>query len=385
VGTVLALALVVAIALSVGVCRQHAPEPSVVHIAANLPITGPLAIWGSSIREGATFALEDLTKSGESVQLRVDWQDNASDASTAVTVLQQQLLRSPDIYVSGIKPQVMAIRDQVSHRGLPNIVWVFDADINEASPGNNLRTLVSYKLEAPVYLEYARRRGAKRVAVVYVELPHTLDEFQRLVIPPLRSSGVDVLEERYDLERQDFRDIAARIQAFRPDLVILNGFQMHLAALLRGLRPLGLIEEGNTIGTYDMIDAAKVLGPDELEGVRAIAPVFETRPREGRAAEWRRRFQSRFNSEPLYIHAFAYDMMLVIHDAARRLDLPASSAAWLAALRATNTEGVTGPLRFDDNGDLLTPIEVGVFRGGQLLPDTAPNSLADSAPRPTAR
>jgi hypothetical protein len=58
----------------------------------------------------------------------------------------------------------------------------------------------------------------------------------------------------------------------------------------------------------------------------------------------------------------------VIDDAAKRLKLPATSEQWIAAIKATNTQGITGSLKFDQDGDLLTPLEVGVFRGGKIVP-----------------
>jgi outer membrane PBP1 activator LpoA protein len=41
---------------------QSAFSKDVVRIAANLPMTGDLAIYGKAIQKGATLALEDLKK-----------------------------------------------------------------------------------------------------------------------------------------------------------------------------------------------------------------------------------------------------------------------------------------------------------------------------------
>ena len=64
-------------------------------------------------------------------------------------------------------------------------------------------------------------------------------------------------------------------------------------------------------------------------------------------------------------------MITVIHDAATRLTLPATKEQWINAISATDAEGITGPLKFDEDGDLMTPVEVGVYRNGALKPDTA--------------
>jgi len=366
-GIVIAIIAVLLVGVLLILPKTSSATGQEVRIAANLPLSGPLATYGVAVREGALMALEDLGKQS-GPKLEFDWQDNASDPQTAVTILQKQLLNPPDIYVSGVKPETMAIKDQITAKGIPHFVWIFDAFINQDSK-NNFRTWVNYKIEPPIYLDYVKSRSAQRVAIVYVQLPHTLEEFNSIVIPGLKKQGVDqLLVEPFDFGKTDFKDIAVKIEDFKPDLIILNGFQGDLVGLVRALRPLGLISDGNTIATYDMMDAAKILGADELEGIRVVSPLFETRPDRPEVKQWRESFKAKYGKEPLYTDAFSYDMVMIINDAAKRLKLPADSNQWLEALRATDIQGITGPLKFDADGDLLTPLEVGVYRQGKLIP-----------------
>jgi branched-chain amino acid transport system substrate-binding protein len=339
-----------------------------VDIDANLPLTGNLATYGDAVRDGASMAVEDLKASGEPNCLNFDWGDNTGDPKTTVSLEQKQFLQPPSIYVSGVKPQTMAIKDTITAKGVPHFVWIFDPQINPSSK-NNFRTWVSYKIEPKVYFDYAKQINAKRVAIVYVQLPHTLEEFNKIVIPGLKAQGItQIATEPFDFGKKDFKDIAAKLKQFNPDLIILNGFQGDLVGLVKALRPLDLIKEGNTIGTYDMLDAAQVLSPTELEGIRLVAPKFVTRAEQESVTTWKTRFKSINNREALYTDAFAYDMVKVINDASKRLKLPATSEQWITAIKATDTQGITGPLKFDQDGDLLTPLEVGVFREGKVIP-----------------
>jgi branched-chain amino acid transport system substrate-binding protein len=350
-----------------------------VKVAANLPMSGALATYGSAVREGASMAVDEMQGDASAPKLEFDWQDNASDPKNAVTIMQKQFLQTPEIYVSGVKPQTMAIIDQVKAKGTPHFVWIFDAFINKNS-NNNFRTWVSYKIEPPVYLDYAKRHNAKRVAIVYVQLPHTLEEFNQIVVPGLKKQGATLLVEPYDFGKSDFKDVAVKFKNFKPDLMILNGFQNELVGMVRAMRPLGLMKDGNTLATYDMLDAAKVLGKDELEGVRQVAPTFVVRPDRAEATKWNTDFKSKYNKEPLYTHAYAYDMAKIIADAAKRVQQPATSEGWIAALRQTDIQGVTGPLKFDKQGDLITPLEVGVYRNGKLVPDAGAQAAPVAKP-----
>lgn len=366
--------LILAASISMGLSSCPSPsglkgDKKVVNIDANLPLTGNLAVYGTSVRNGATLALEDLEKSDpNSPKLKFDWEDNGGNPQTAVSILQKQLLDTPNIYVSGVKPQTMAIKTQIDAQGIPHFVWIFDAFINKNTK-NNFRTWVNYKIEAPLYLKYIQAKQAKRVAIIYVNLPHTDEQFNKLVIPRLKEQGITVYAEAYDVDLKDYKDIAVKVQKFKPDVIIINGFQNTIVGIIRALRPLGLIKDGNTIGTFDVLDAAQILGADELEGIRVIAPLFVTRPDKEQIVNWNKKFQERFGRTPLYTDAFAYDMVLIINDAAKRLKLPATSNQWIDSLRATKIEGITGPLSFDQDGDLITPLEIGVFRNGKLIPD----------------
>ncbi len=371
----IAILAVIAALVAFGVYFQQHPQSPQVHairIAANLPMTGALATYGAAVREGANMALEETpsTAGVNQPKITVDWQDNASDPKTSVSIFQKQALNQPIVYVSGVKPQTMAIKDEVAKLGIPHFVWIFDAHINQGAR-NNLRTWVSYKIEPPVYLDYIKRQGAKRIAITYVQLPHTVEEFEKILVPELKAQGdKELFVEAYDFGRSDFKDIAVKIAKFKPDLIILNGFQSDLVGLTRSLRPLSVIKDGNTIATYDLLDAAKILGPEEIEGIRIVAPIFETRPESSAIADWRKRFEAKYGRQPLYTHAFAYDMIGAIRAAAQKLVLPASNEQWINALREVDTQGITGPIKFDSDGDMITPLEVGVYRQGKLVPDT---------------
>jgi|ERR1022692_2294161 branched-chain amino acid transport system substrate-binding protein len=343
-------------------------QPSV-RVGANLPLTGELASYGQAVMRGVRMAVDEFKQSDPTgPALDFDWQDNAGSPQTAVSIVQQQLLRAPAIYTSGVKPQTAAISQSINQAGLPQFVWVFDAFINKDTH-NNFRTWLSFKIEPTVFLSYADSRKSRRVAIAFVQLPNTEEEYFQFVVPGLKKRGLtdrDILVDEYALGTKDFRSMALKFRAFHPDLIILNGFQLDLVGLIRAFRPLGLVKDGNVIAAYDMLDAAELLKPEESEGIRVAAPVFATQPDLPRAASWRVRFQQRYSKAPLYTDAFAYDMGTIIHDAAKRLKLPASSPQWIEALRATNIEGITGPLKFDADNDLQTPLEVGVFRGGKL-------------------
>lgn len=369
-----ALTAVAVAALAIAICAilsRPQPRPQTIAVAANLPLTGFLAEYGAAVKDGATMAADELaTPDPAGPRFTFDWQDNASDSKTAITVVQKQMLHPPSVYISGIGPSLVApIIDKVALQGTPHFIWTFDVVLRKDGKPNAFRTNVSYKIEPAMFIQYAKSRSAKRVAILHLLLPHAVEEFQTVVIPGLRNAGVtEVMAEQYPVGKNDFANVAVKVKDFKPDLLILNGFQMDLVNMVKAFRPQALITDGNTIATYDMMDTTAILGTAELEGIRAVVPAYIVSPTD-KATAWTKRFVGRYNRQPIYTNAFGYDAMMIIADAGRRLKLPATPSEWQAAIASTNIDGVTGPLRFDDGGDLRVPLAIAVLRKGLFVAD----------------
>jgi len=353
------------------------PKPQVgdagnrVTVAANFPLSGELAFYGEEFRDGLLMAVADKGESlPEGSSTEFEWGDNRFSPKEAATVLQRQLQNSPTLYTSALKPQVMAVEKEVSAAGIPNLVWVLDLTPNPAGTTNNFRTWVSFKLETDVFFEYAKKNNAKNVVLSYVSLPSSELAYGKYLADRLRNElGANVIIESYnpDVAAGDFRNIAVRIASHKPDLMMVNGFIPHMVGLIKAMRPLGIIKQGNTMAALDMLDAAGVLSAEESEGIMVAAPPFMIDP-DAEQKAWAARFEQKYRRKPSYHAAFAYDAGLTIVDAATRLKLPASSQDWLAAILRTDIKGVTGPIRYGPDQSLITSLQPAIYRNGVLVP-----------------
>jgi branched-chain amino acid transport system substrate-binding protein len=346
-----------------------------IRIAANLPMTGPSAIYGQAIKEGAELAIEDLKRTDPTGPgFAIDWQDNAGDPQKAVNIFQKHMDTEYDIYWSGVNQQNATIKDQLDLKGMPHFVWVLDAAINNKREGiasikNNFCCWVNFKIEPSLLLNYANAHKAKNVAIVYKQSPGAEEEYKR-TIPALKAMGIsNVLVDSYDPASADYKAIASKVKDFKPDLIILSGSPANFVGLIRALKPLDLIHNGNTICSYELLDASE-LGQDELEGLRVITPMFTTHLDNPGITGWSEHFYKKTNRRPSYTDAYAYDAINMLYAAARSMMLPASSEQWVNALHAVKLNGVTGPLAFDSDGTLCTPVEVGVFQKGVVVTES---------------
>ena len=367
------IAALAAGAAGVAIYRNQfsAPTEQTVRVAANFPLSGELAFYGAEFRDGMLMGVSDnASKLPSGVQISFDWGDNRFSARDAATILQRQLQSLPAIYTSALKPQVMAVEQEVARAGIPHLAWVLDLTPNPSNTTNNFRTWVSFALETAVFFEHARKLQARNVVLSFVSLPSSEAAYAQHLAGRLRNElGAEVTIESFNpnVAPEDFRNIAARIAARTPDLIMVNGFVPQMVGIIRGLRALGVIKDGNTMAALDMLDAAGALTPQESEGIIVAAPPFMVNPTDAQKA-WAARFERRFGRNPSYHAAFAYDAGVTIVDAASRLRFPASNADWLNAILATNTEGVTGTIRFGADQSLVTQLIKAVYRNGRLTP-----------------
>ncbi len=374
------LAILFLVALFAG-CAKKEPK---ITVACNLPLTGDFATYGTAIQNGAMLALDDLEKENPELRNRIEflWGDNAGKANQTVNLLNQQLMQNPDIYVSGVKPQTMAIFDKLHEMGLPHFVWIFDAFITQKGD-DVFRTWVNYKYEPKMYLNYAKQflddklnveaRQSPRLAIIYVNFPHVLEEVEEIMKPELQEMGINgdnLFIENYNWEEKDFKNIVTKLSKFNPDLIIINGFQGNLVGLTKALRTYRMIKDGNVIATYDMLDAAEILTPDELEGIRVVVPAYNV-DNSKQLEDWKSDYSEKYGKSPLYTDAYAYDMAMIISDAISRTEMPYSKEKWCSAIMETDIEGLTGRLKFDDTGDLLLSLKIAVFKDGNLVEDVS--------------
>ncbi len=347
---------------------SHCQETPMTHVALNLPLSGPLDYYGKSVEEGVETALEEDVNNRNLVKF--NFEDNEGKGRQAVTVANKQLANSPDIYVSGVKPQLMAIKEIVEKHDIPHFQWIFDVNVRPQGEKNNFRTWVNFKDEPQIFLEHAKEVKPKKVAIIYVSLPHTDEEYNKLIIPGLRKQGIeDIYIQPYQMDLTDFSAMVLNIRSYKPDLLIISGFATNLGPMIKRLHEQNLIKGKNVIATYDLIDALNLVRPEWIEGIKVSAPLFLTRKdADPKIKAWFVKFKERYNKEPNYTHAYAYDMAKIIIEATK-IKRTNPERTLTDIIQELDMKGLTGHLKFDEFGSLPISIERGVIRGGSLVRD----------------
>ena len=350
----------IAVAVGLGLTGGSDASAQAVKIAGNVPLTGPVAAFSGSLFKGFELGLEDGCKEQavDCKQFKLDAQDNAEKPEQALSVIQKQLLDKPAVVVSGTSPSSNAIGPTVDPLGIPHFVIAFDAFITQKGK-DRFRILPNFKIAPAAYFKYLDIKKPKKVFNVTLNISSIQDMFKLIIEPELKKRGIEFQTELYDFGNKDYSAIALKARAFNPDMVIVEGFSFHVHPALKALRTYGLADKpGRVIAALDMVDLVYAKTPrDELKGIAFLIPDFELAGKNPKAPEWRARFKAKYNSDPTYVEAYAYDTARVIVAAYKK----AGKVDTASILSVMPFDGLIGKIELDQDRDIKGSISLAIF------------------------
>lgn len=335
------------------------------HIAMNMPLTGPIADAIIPYRNAFLMGLDAGAKEYNVPRntLVTDIQDNAGEPSQAVSIMQKQFLNPVDVYVSAANAQTAAIADEVDKKNIPHFTFAFEAFLTRGHE-NRIRTTPNFKVASPLYVKWVEARHTKKLAIVSLNWSSFQQMFGEIVIPEVKKAGVDVMPLWFDMGTKDYNTIALKIADFKPDAIIVDGFAFHIMPMISALRTLDLIHDDNTFAGPDFVELVYNKTPGaEVKGISYITADLGLPEGVKHAAGWTDEFQKQFKMAPGSYAAYGYDTARIIIDAYAK-----SHKVTVATVQSVLPfDGVAGKITIDKDRDLDGTMGIGhVSESGAL-------------------
>lgn len=329
-----------------------------VKIGEVAPVTGPASYLGKDTENGARLAVEEINEKGlviggKKVVLALDAQDDAGDPRQATQVAQK-------LVDDGV---VAVVGHMNSGTTIPASKIYSDAGVVQVSPSatNPAYTLQGFKTayrvvatdaqQGPALADYAKKTlKVKTVAIVDDATAYGQGlavEFEKRA----KADGIAVMSHDATNDKAtDFRAILTKIKGEQPDAIMYGGLDATGGPFAKQAKQLGMRQ---TILAGDGLcadDLAKLAGDAADDVICSIAGAPLAKMPKGPA--FTERYEKRFGTHPVLNSPFAYDAVYVIVEAMKRAGSTAHDKI-LAAMPATNYQGVLGQAQFDAKGDLL--------------------------------
>jgi len=371
-----AVAVLVALSLVATGCGGKASNEetgstaTTVKIGIGAPLTQGSVAQGQGIERGVKLALKQASESVEAKELGITFEgvtgDDQGDPKTGVTVANQfasdpSLLGVVGHLNSGVTIPASKIYNEAK---LPVISPAATNPALTTQGFNNVfRTCTIDSVQGPSGADamYGAEVGAKTAVVIDDSTPYgegLCDEFAKQFEAV---GGKVVFREKTSDKDSDFNALSTKIKAANPDIVYYGGTYNAGALLSKQMSGAGVTTPmmgGDGLYDPEYINLAGVesdgdmctsvgLPLDKLPNGQAFADAYKVEYPENEIGAY---------------DAYSYDaadtlvraiLKVAKEQGAAALQSPAGRDAIIAAVAATDFEGVTGTVKFDANGDTL--------------------------------
>lgn len=339
-----------------------------ISVAVNLPLTGYIGSYGQRMQTGMDMAREDLAEEmkEQGIDFVFDYQDNRGETKDVITIYNKQMMSKPDVYMSGITTQTMAIIDQVRKADVIHFLWSWTPLYLEEG-NKEFRSWLNFGSEARLYIDYILKNQPKRVAYLHIDNIGSKVQCQEVVLPAVKKELPDIefYTEQYPATTTDFKNIITKVKQFNPDLIIASGYKESLISMVQYLDAYKF-DRSKIYCSMDLLEAIDEVSNEDIEGLHVSAPEFNIASIQSPETKaWIDVFKQRFGRIPVYTEAYGYDLVHSLYLAAKLSQEEGINL--YEALHKVNFAGVTGQVYYTATGDIVDNLHIGVFHNGQLI------------------
>jgi branched-chain amino acid transport system substrate-binding protein len=352
--------------------KKRASTESQVKIGVIFPFTGDASSYGQKGKKAIEMAVDDFNAreiaSGKKVSaIFEDSKGNAKDGVSAA-----QKLVSVD--------QVPAIvGDALSSVTLPASAV---AEVNHVvllSPCSSAPALTQagkyiYRIwpsdlaEGKAAAEFAVSRDFKKAGLLHLNNDYgngIAEIFTKHFTSDVRKI---VFRSAYADTTTDWRTIVTPLASSGADVIYIAGYYKDTAAILRTATELGI--KVQFIGATAIEDENLIkLAGSAAEGiVYPLATGFDAASSDPISKAFVTSFQKRFGYVPGWMESHAYDSFMLICEASKSSKGKVSGTSIREYLDHLSTyQGVTGTIKFDENGDVIRSVALKTVKDGKFV------------------
>ena len=364
-------AAVVALASSVAMAQ------TVVTIAHVGPTSGAIAHLGKDNENGAKMAVEELnaagvTIGGKKITLKLMTEDDAADPKQGTAVAQ----KLADAKVAGV------IGHLNSGTTIPASRIYSEAGIPQVSPSatNPKYTRQGFKTAFRLVADDTQLGGTlgryavkelkgKAIAVIDDRTAYGQGVAQEFTKAVEAAGGTVVAKEFTTDKATDFNSILTTIKGKKADIVFFGGMDAVAGPMMRQMKSLGISAKfmgGDGICSTELVK----LGGDAIADNQVYCAEAGGVEGQGKAGmeKFKTAFKAKFGTDVQVYAPYVYDGVKVMVAAMVKAG-SSDPAKYLPVLAATKDyPGVTGPITFDEKGDIKNgALTLKTVKGGKLV------------------
>ena len=323
-----------------------------VTIGAVYPLTGGVAYDGQTKLNGAQIAVDEVNAAGGVLgeTLVLETEDGACNPAQSVAAAEKLITETEVAAILGAfcSSSSGSVMEVAQKYGIPHMTGVSTAtSLTERGNPWFFRATATTGLLADAFGQAIMDTGAKKFAFFVVN-----DDWGRAVAESYGNKinelgGEVVATEIFSRDESDLFPYVTKIKAAAPDAVITAANTQQAANLTTQLRQLGItvpIMGEGSFASQAYLDLVEDMG-EGVVGLVEYVPSIDSEKNKAFVEE----YVSRYVEEPTKFSAAGYNTVHIMADAINRAG-STDPEAIKEALAATDFDGLTGNVKFADNG-----------------------------------
>lgn len=351
-----------------------ADSNATIKIGAMGPLTGPLAIYGTTATNGTKLAIDEINANGGILgkQVELNLLDEKGDTTEAVNAYNKLLDWGMVALIGDItsKPTV-AVAELAAQDKIPMITPT-GTQLNITEAGSNIfRVCFTDPYQGEVMANFAKNNlNANTVAIMVNNSSDYSDGITKAFSEEAQKLGIEVVaKEGYSDGDKDFRSQLTKIASKNPDILFVPDYYEQDALIAMQAREVGI--------------NSTILGPDGWDGViktvdkssyAAIENIYfanhySVKDTSEKVQNFINNYKAKYNEEPSAFSALSYDTTYLIKEAIEKAG-NTDKEALTKAIKETQFDGVTGSLTFDEKNNPIKGVTIIKIENGDYTFDS---------------
>ena len=357
------IAMVAAFGSTLAGCSP--PVPDTLKIGMLTPQTGPFALRGKDLVNGAQLAIDEINASGykiqgKAVKLELVTVDDKGEVDAAKEGAEKLLADGVTAVIGPLNtPQAVPVVPIIAAKRTPHFFTATAAELTGLGQGNAFRLLANDDLQGKAMAVIATDNlKGQRIATI-VEAGSYGRGLNKAFEAAMPKTAQIVFTTEVGAKDSVTPEMATKIKAANADVVVLFAREPQLVSLFAALKQVGHTEV-TVLGTNVVRNKNVAALPIPVKAFYATATAIDA-VEFAHGKQFLTAFTSKYGSSPVWGAHYAYDAVYALADAARRSETLKNDDLLKTLKRIDPATRVLQNMQFTESGEQRYP-NIGFYR-----------------------
>ena len=354
--------------------NQSQEESSTIKVGGMGPLTGSAAMYGITVDKGAKLAFEEINANGGVLGKKFEYisLDEKADPIEAVNAYNKLTDEGVVAILGSVtsKP-TLAVAELAAQDGIPMITPTgTQINITDAGP-NIFRVCFTDPYQGSTLAKFSKDKlGAKTAAIMVNTSSDYSDGIANAFIKQAEKEGIKVVaKEGYSDGDKDFKAQLTKINSENPDILVVPEYYELSALIATQAREIGMNSTFVGPDGWDGIIGALDSSSYSIVDNSYFTNHYSTEDSNEKVQSFLKKYREKYNEEPTAFSALAYDTVYVLKNAIDKAGTT-DKAELTKAIKASDMDGVTGHLTFDENNNPIKAVTIIKVQDGKYIFDS---------------